>query len=181
MDDQPQIRRPFHREGRVPKLDQAKRLVPEALHALAAAGDIQQWPPAPEFRARLLELADQRFEARIAMGAAMAQPELGEHPRRILLPVGHHPAIGRIGEHEPEGVAPLRRQQGIQRGEEGDADDRDAERAAHLLHRAHARAAGAAEPPAYAQAFTAAAIYGAGATAITLALLFVLLRGGARQ
>lgn len=42
----------------------------------------------------------------------------------------------------------------------------------------HARAGGAAEPTAYAQAFTAAAIYGAAATAITLALLFALQREG---
>lgn len=40
----------------------------------------------------------------------------------------------------------------------------------------HARAGGTAEPAAYAQAFTAAAIYGAAATAITLALLILLQR-----
>ncbi|MBR0645662.1 MFS transporter [Plastoroseomonas hellenica] len=43
----------------------------------------------------------------------------------------------------------------------------------------HARAAGAVEPAAYAQAFTAAAIYSAAATAITLALLFALPHGRA--
>lgn len=42
-----------------------------------------------------------------------------------------------------------------------------------------ARAGGVAEPAAYAQAFTTAAIYSAAATAITLALLFTLQRGEA--
>src|SRR5262249_46190008 len=85
----------------------------DALMSGEEPGNIMPGPPFPEFRARLMKLADETFNVRITAIAGAVCTEHGKHDGCELMPIHKKPPVGRIGEDEVHDVARIAFEQAI--------------------------------------------------------------------